>query len=847
MPYRPGDTVGRYEVIREVGSGGMGTVYEAHDPRLERSVALKFPSNGIPEGSPERKRFVNEARAASSLDHDNVGVVYDVGETETGDLYIVMAYYEGLTVRQRLAGGPIPWKEAVNTAAQAAAGLHYAHERGIIHRDIKPENLLITEEARLKILDFGVARIEWGTHDTPTGAVVGTPGYICPEHLRGAPMDRRSDIWSLGVVLHEMLTGSNPFDGPHIWAIQYKILNEEPEPPSRIVPDIPPALDEIIARCLRKDPSERYADAGQVATALERLDPLWPVIGERTFDLLIRVAAVVIAGVLAIYAGIEVARYFRGPSIRSVALLPFSTSDDDADRLAKGLTYVLAGRLAEIDDPGSEFAVLPAGEISERMPPSDVHERYGVKWVIDGALQVEGSTTRLTFLLIDAQHKQTVGSREVNIETAGGMLLQDEAFPALVSLLGLNDARLGGGAGEGLVNAEANTLYLRAMGHLKDLQSDSDVDAAIRLLRSAIVLDSTEAVAYAALGEAYVARYRRSKDPEAARQAMWSIAKAVSLGGDLVPVLAGVAALQSELGAHEAALETLERAAEIVPQNAELRRQKGIVLRRLGRLEASETALRDAAKRNPHYWRIHLNLGNTLKDAGRTKEAIRTYERGLAIAPMNLMLLGNLAATQYERAEIDEAETSLERIVGIDERNATALKNLATIRFYRGDYTAAAALYARSLAEEPENYVTCGFLADALLLAGTDSARTHALATYRRAIDLARTHLPIVRDSSDVLSSIATYQVRLGQVDSAATLLDRATRAVDIWSLGPDWRFGYGEVYLQVGQRNLAVELVASALRDGYGLVQTRNSPWLRAIRDDPAIRRAISDYGKGN
>jgi serine/threonine protein kinase len=256
----PGAAIGRYRVVRRLARGGMGVVFQAYDERLDRPVALKLLPPHLSADDAAGRRFVEEARAASALDHPHIITIYEVGETADERLFLAMAYYEGETLRERIARGPLPVSEAVCLALQVADGLAAAHRKRIVHRDIKPENLLVTADGAVKILDFGLAKMA-GQALTRTGATLGTVAYMSPEQTRGAPVDHRTDLWSLGVVLYEMLAGVRPFGGEAEQALVYGIRHDEPPPLREVRPEVPPELARVVHRCLVKDPDERYPNA----------------------------------------------------------------------------------------------------------------------------------------------------------------------------------------------------------------------------------------------------------------------------------------------------------------------------------------------------------------------------------------------------------------------------------------------------------------------------------------------------------------------------------------------------------------------------------------------------------
>jgi serine/threonine-protein kinase len=261
--------IGRYKILGELGRGAMGVVYKAEDPNLDRTVALKTISlEKEAEGRAEyQKRFMLEAKAAGKLTHANIVTVYDFGEVD-GMAYLAMELLEGTDLRKRVQQGPIPALEAVEIACQLAEGLAYAHQRGIVHRDIKPANIMLPERGPAKIMDFGLARMRLADHKTSTGIVLGTPRYMSPEQISGQPVDQRSDIFSLGIVLWELLTGRRLFSGTEMAQVSHSITYDEHEPPTRVNPDLPAMLDFVVARALKKDPAVRYQDADEMAADL---------------------------------------------------------------------------------------------------------------------------------------------------------------------------------------------------------------------------------------------------------------------------------------------------------------------------------------------------------------------------------------------------------------------------------------------------------------------------------------------------------------------------------------------------------------------------------------------------
>ena len=265
-----GSTISHYKILEKLGEGGMGVVYKAEDLKLDRIVALKFLPHHLEVGGEEEGRFLQEAKAAAHLNHPNVCTIYDIGEA-AGQQFILMEYVDGTTLRHRIADSPLPVNEAISYGIQIGEALQEAHSKGIVHRDVKAENIMVNSRNQIKVMDFGLAKLKGSLRLTKATSTVGTLAYMAPEQIRGGEVDARSDIFSFGVVLFEMLTGRTPFRGEHEAAMMYSILNEEPESLLALRPDLPSELVHILGNALEKDPEDRYQSAGDMVRELRRI------------------------------------------------------------------------------------------------------------------------------------------------------------------------------------------------------------------------------------------------------------------------------------------------------------------------------------------------------------------------------------------------------------------------------------------------------------------------------------------------------------------------------------------------------------------------------------------------
>jgi TolB-like protein/Flp pilus assembly protein TadD len=695
-----GQTISHYKILEKLGEGGMGVVYKAEDTRLKRTVALKFLPPELMRDSEAKERFLHEAQAAAALEHPHICNIYEIDESED-QIFIVMSCFDGQTLKEKIESGPLKIEEALKIAIQAAEGLQAAHEKGIIHRDIKSSNIMINEKGQVKIMDFGLAKLKGQTKLTREGSTLGTAAYMSPEQAQGVDVDHRTDIWSLGVVLYEMITGQLPFKGEYEQAVVYSIMNEQPEPLTALRTGIPMELERIVNKTLAKVPSERYQHADDMVVDLRALLPLSGSLKSKVTTKVkpqkkwLTIAAAIIIILLAAGVGFLLKKQTQAPvpektagkikiaHRKKIVVLPFENLGPPEDKyFADGITEEITSRLAAVSGLGVISRTSAVQYNRKGKTLTQIGEDLGVDYVLEGSIRWARGTggksrVRVTPQLIRVSDDTHLWSERYDRVIEDIFLVQSEIAKHVIHHLDITlleperrtlNARP-------TKNLEAYNAYLRGIEYIRrPSYIEETLQVALHMFKRAVDIDPDFTLAYVELSkihsEIYFMGYDRTN--ERISKAKTALDRALQLQPELPEVHMALGYYHYWCHqTYEPALEEFSIARKGLPNDTSILHAVALIQRRQGRFHEAINNMKSAIDLSPQNARLAFELGLTNSLFRQYSQAELEMDRSISLAPDQIYAYLYKAFNYWAwKGDLGKARTILEKMPQKNEVNS---------------------------------------------------------------------------------------------------------------------------------------------------------------------------------
>ena len=812
-----GRTVGRYHIVAKLGEGGMGLVWKGHEVGKDRLVAIKFLPRELRYDDRARKRFEREAQATAALDHPSIARLIEIGEWQ-GELFIAVAFVDGETLASRIARSPIGIAEAVSVAADVASALEHAHARGVIHRDLTPRNIMISTEGAVRVIDFGLAFRDGWSRMTSSDQALGTLHYMAPEALRGDRVDERSDLYSLGIVLYQMLAGTLPFASDQPAAAIHAAINRTPARPSDHRREIPQELDALVMRALERDPVNRPRCAAVMNAELRGLlAAMTGPTGQIPQPWLAAAGQSPSGPARPIIAGL--------PRSKRLAIAPFrETAVDEVGghpepAFGLGLADHLAAALAR--DPELQVVAPSAFDFSAEDRRSAARQA-GANLMIEGVICRASGFIRVTFSLLDPADRTLLGGDSVEGPGSEWFRIEDDLLESVTRALELRPAAR---RVRRLERPAAQEQFIRAVGHLQRADDVRSVDAAIDIVERLLATENDSAVLQALRANAFLKKFGLSRDVTWVHRAEEACREALRLDPHSPDVLTTLARVQIQTGHSADAVDTLRQLLVLQARSAEAYQLLSTAYENLGRYDEAECARRETIALQPGYWGAINGYGTLLFRQGKYAQACDQWRRVLELTPDNTQALYNLAAAQTLLGNLEQAVDLYQRSIAV-RPTATAWTGLGTVLFYLGRLSEAEEAFASATRINPMEPIMWGNLADAERWMSACAARSRQ--HFDRAIELARDQLELNPEDGEMWRRLALWLAKVGETGDALRALERAS------ALAP----GAARtcvtaitVHLLAGDTARAQEGFARAWEEGVSRIELERDPELAAIR----------------
>ncbi len=854
----------RYHVESLLGSGGMGKVYKARDRELDRTVAIKVLRPDLMTDPMALQRFKHELLLASSISHPNILRIHDLGEYNAVK-FISMAYVDGGDLTQvTRKQGRLPLERVLNIMKQLCGALAAAHAVNVVHRDLKPQNILLDSDDRVYVSDFGIAKTLESdrTSVTRTGAVLGTPLYMSPEQVEGKPVDHRSDIYTLGLIFYEMLTGILPFSGDSTFQLMYQRVHTQPKRPELVIPDLPPYLSRICLKCLEKEPAQRYQSANEILVDLEfkhapahtrTVQITLPVISKKLWLISSSAAVVLLAGLLAtppvrdfLFRHKPAEPASGIPSLKEgkfVAVLPMRILGDQnsLSYVADGLTEALSAKLFQLHDMHTTSASeVQKARLTDSL--SGVARQLGVNLVVSGTIQGSGDKLRIIASLDDVAGGRRVWTQEFSGVQQDLLTLEDQIYGGVVEALALKptseeSARATPHPTE---NFEAYDLYLKGRSAMRGQQDVKNIQAAIDYYEQALTKDRGFALAYAGLADASLTMYHEKKESFWSQKALAAAQQAERLNDNLPEVHFSLGNVYTASGKGAEAVSELKRALQLAPNSDDGYRGLGKAYLGLGQKDLALQAYRKAIELNPYYWVNYNYAGQAYFALGDYDKALAAFQRIIELEPDNTFGYLNVGAIYFQQGKYDQCIPFFQKALQIQPHYLT-YSNLGTAFFYLKRYAESVPMFEKAVEMNQNDPMLMGNLADAYRWS---NQLEKANSTYDRAIALAFKQLQVNPRDANVLDELGLYY---GKKGDAVQALDFMRRARALSPSDVNLIYDQAVVFAETGRTAEALKALREALQKGYSLQQVKSDPELTALQNLPEFGKLVAEFSKHN